>query len=125
MPELTPSVIHQQDQDRIFEVRQALQTHISDNNEQFRLTTISDIETKAQLSIITTTLESWTPYITEGIKKSDAYKLVAADLKNKGKDIKWWIGFVIILFTFISSVYLVIERINPDRSNDATRTVGK
>lgn len=111
MEELTPTQIHCEDQDKIIKLTEALKTHILDNNEQFRLTTINDIETKAQLKAISTTLESWTPYITEGIKRSDAYKLVSKDLKDKSKGLKWWVSFAIVLVTFMGALYSVLEKL--------------
>ena len=54
----------------------------------------------------------WTPYITEGMDRSKAYKLVATDLKNKSKGFKWWGGLMVILFTCISGLYLLFEKIH-------------
>ena len=126
MTELTPGaihkedfidrgIIHSEDVDQVAEVSRALHQHIIENQNQFAASTAHGVNVDIKLDAIKSTIDSWAPYITEGMKKSEAYKYVSADLKAKGNGIKWWVGFVIVFFSLMGGIYSVVEMFHVTR----------
>ena len=97
---------------KINEVKTALFDHIEDNRKQFEQGSVHDTIIEAKIDSIKIIIDSWTPYITDNIKKSEAYQYVSKDLQSRSKKIKWWISFIIIYFTFMSMIYLILEKLH-------------
>lgn len=67
----------------------------------------------AKLDAITQQLLEWTPYIQQSqkeIKRADAYKLVADDLRSKGAGWKFWLTLGVSLLTLVSLLLIIFER---------------
>ena len=127
MPEMTLAEIHEEDTisrhdihvediTQVENIGKAFRDHVIKNDQQSRAVSKRDTKVFKQLKgikesndNILKTMGEWAPYITEGIKKSDAYKYVSNDLKKKGTRVKWWVGFVIIFFSLMGGIYSVIE----------------
>lgn len=67
-----------------------------------------------EIKEIKRTLDSWTPFISnyqKEMKRADAYALVAADLRTKGVNWKFWLGLIAVMLTVVSTVFYLVEYI--------------
>ena len=61
---------------------------------------------------ITKVLEAWTPLMEcyqKEVTRAKAYSLVAADLKTKGNNWKFWLGLAALVFTVLGGVFWLAE----------------
>ena len=104
--------IHDEDMSQVEQVSKALKLHIKENRQQFKKTSEHNMVVDRSLSGIKDTIDSWTPYISDGMKKSEAYKYVAEDLKSRSKNAKWWLTFAVLFISFMYYYFAVIEKFN-------------
>jgi hypothetical protein len=113
------AIIHDEDTSQVATLGESFYNHVIKNDKQFKAVSKRDAKVFKQLKEIKDSqmdtikiINDWSPYITDGMKRSEAYKYVSNDLKRKGKDVKWWVSFTIIMFSAMGSIYYILERCN-------------
>jgi len=99
--------IHLEDNDKFDKISDALSKHKTDKSRKD-----NDARVDCKLDSITSLLNDWTPYIQDGMKRSEAYKYVANDLKNRSKSWKWWGGLAVLSLSIVSGLYFILERLH-------------
>ena len=65
-----------------------------------------------KLDEISDKIDTWTPYIQKELKRSNAYQIVADDLKSKGLGWKFWLGFLAIILSVVATILVISEKIH-------------
>lgn len=55
------------------------------------------------------TIKSWTPYVQESMKRSEAYKVVSADMKEKKLDWRLRFSIASLFFGTIAAILAILE----------------
>ena len=55
------------------------------------------------------TIKSWTPYVQESMKRSEAYKIVSADMKEKKLDWRLRFSIASLFFGTIAAILAILE----------------
>lgn len=95
------------------------QDHCTKNTEEFDVLNNKLIENEKDNKIVhneirsvKSVLEGWTPFIEnyeKEMKRANAYKIVAEDLKSKGVNWKFWLGLLALIFTVLGGIFWLVE----------------
>lgn len=88
-------------------IKGCLDQHMIDNRNDFSMIHQEQQAIKQELKEI----KPYITYISDQMKKSEAYKLVGKDIIAKGKGVKWWAGMIGASIIVIGFLYEVSELI--------------